>query len=175
MAEMRTETTAESETGPWNQAKVIPLVRTETGAQAGIKATEPIDIFAKHPERSEKRVRWLAGIAAGLIAGIFYVFPFSPDLPQLGYMTAESTVPEMPVQSLSTAPAIPVMDSTLAMDTEAEVNAAPIADSGQEMAEGESSDILWNGWRLSGEMLGYHGEARIQSESPVIAVTGNQS
>jgi hypothetical protein len=167
----------ESYTYSPSRANIIPMTRPVTGNQKDASLTDSTDTFEPHTGKTEKRARWLAGIAAGLIAGIFYVFPFSSELPQVGYVQAKSVIPDMAEISKSDLPhESTVTDPAMLSENE------EIVDPGMSVLNSEpesvtaSSDILWNGWKLSSEMTDYHGEsAMVKPESRIITAARKSS
>ena len=167
----------ESYTYSPSRANIIPMTRPVTGNQKDASLTDSTDTFEPHTGKTEKRARWLAGIAAGLIAGVFYVFPFSSELPQVGYVQAKSVMPDMAEISKSDLP-----DENTVTDPAMLSENEEIVDSGMEVLNAgpesvaASSDILWNGWKLSSEMTNYHGEsAMVKPESRIITAARKSS
>jgi hypothetical protein len=171
------DTDGESYTYSRSQANIIPMTRPVTVSQKDSSLADSTDTFEPHTAKTEKRARWLAGIAAGLIAGIFYVFPFSSELPQVGYVQAKSVMPDMAEISKSDLPHESTV-TDLAMLSENEELLDPKVEvlNAEPESVVESSNIIWNGWKLSSEMVSYHGEsAMVKPESRIITASRKSS
>jgi hypothetical protein len=169
---------SESYTYSPSRANIIPMTRPFASHLKESTTTDSADTFEPHTGKTEKRARWLAGIAAGLIAGICYVFPFSSELPQVGYVQAKSVMPDPAEISKSDLPHESTV-SDLAMLSENEQLVDPVMEtlnSEPEAVVESSTSIIWNGWKLSSEMTSYQGEsAMVKPESRIITASRKSS